>query len=363
MNIFIKKLLWLFLLGASFGVSAQQPSKSSIEKLLEEFKVPGVQVSYFKMDRELLYAVGVKEIGKPAKVNDENVFQAASLSKVVAAYAFLILYDQGVFDLDTPLSHYYSYSRLGESEYADQITARMVLEHTSGLVNWEVSPGVKEWKDTPLTIRFKPGERFLYSGEGFYYLQETIEHLTGKSLEEIVREEVFEPFEMSNSSFIWQKKFDNQYVAGHNSLLEKRELRNFLTPNAAYTLWTTAVDYTKFLKLGLINGMGLKKDTYAEMVNSDLRAIRKGKESQADDHNLLGLGVRLQMNELGKALWHTGSNSGFRCFFVVYPDRKEGLVVFTNSETGSKLMEPIIPLFLNEKQRFWLLEWIKAGQS
>lgn len=352
-----KNLIVLLLLCSSLGVSAQQPSKSSVEKLMEEFKVPGVQISYFNKDVDLFYAEGVKEMGKTPEVINESMFQAASLSKVVASYAFLILADQGLFDLDTPLSQYYSYGRLGESDYAKQITARMVLQHTSGLVNWQAGPRSKEWKDTPLTIQFKPGERFLYSGEGFYYLQETVEHLTGKSLEEIIQKEIFEPFGMSNSSFIWQNKYDKQYVSGHNKVLEKREFNNFLAPNAAFTLWTTAADYTKFLKLGLIEGKGLKKETYTKMVNSDLMAIRKGKEMVADQHVFLGLGVRLQKNEVGKALWHTGSNTGFRCFFVVYPERKEGLVVFTNSESGSNLMKPLIPMFFKEEQHFWLLDW------
>src|SRR5699024_9563582 len=126
------------------------------------------------------------------------------------------LWDKGVIDIDTPLSKYYVYDRLDEEpDAAEKITARMVLAHTTGFPNWQVKTGNPAWPKSKLKVSFEPGTDFQYSGEGFYYLQEVIEHITGKSLNEIMKEEVFEPLGMKNSSFLYEKKLHlNKYAHG-----------------------------------------------------------------------------------------------------------------------------------------------------
>ena len=127
-----------------------------------------------------------------------TIFEAASLSKPVFAYLVLRLADRGEFDLDRPLSEMLEYPRLAHDERYKRITGRIVLSHGTGLPNWG---GEK------LTLQFDPGTAYGYSGEGFVFLQKAIERVTGRSLEELARREVFQPLGMTRSSFVWQERF------------------------------------------------------------------------------------------------------------------------------------------------------------
>ena len=86
--------------------------------------------------------------------------KAQSMSKPVFAYVVMKLSEDGALDLDTPLTTYSRERLLVNDSRLDRITARHVLSHTSGLQNWRSA-------SEPLSIHFTPGERWLYSGEGY----------------------------------------------------------------------------------------------------------------------------------------------------------------------------------------------------
>lgn len=104
-------------------------------------------------------------------VDNDTVFEAASTSKPVFAYAVMKLVEKGVIDLDTPLTHYTSERFLKGDPRLDLVTARHVLSHTSGFPNWRSAEGLR--------LDFTPGEKWSYSGEGYSYLQSVVTHLTG----------------------------------------------------------------------------------------------------------------------------------------------------------------------------------------
>jgi CubicO group peptidase (beta-lactamase class C family) len=142
-------------------------------------------------------------------LNPGTIFEAASLSKPVFAYMVLRLADRGEFDLDRPLHEMLEYPRLAHDERYKRITARIVLSHGTGLPNWG---GEK------LTLRFDPGTDYGYSGEGFVFLQKTVERVTGRSLDELARREVFEPLGMTRSSYVWQERFAGNAAYARNWL-------------------------------------------------------------------------------------------------------------------------------------------------
>jgi CubicO group peptidase (beta-lactamase class C family) len=134
----------------------------------------------------------------------ETIFEAASLSKPVFAYLVLRLVDRGELDLDRPLAELLEYPRAAGDPRYRRITGRMVLSHGSGFPNWG---------GERLTLAFDPGTAYGYSGEGFVYLQKVVEHITGRSLEQLARAEVFEPLGMRWSSYVWQKRFEGHAAA------------------------------------------------------------------------------------------------------------------------------------------------------
>jgi len=90
-------------------------------------------------------------------VGSDTVFEAASTSKPVFAYAVMKLCERGLMDLGAPLTLYTAERFVPNDPRLDLITARRVLSHTTGLPNWRSA-------DDPLVISFTPGERWSYSG-------------------------------------------------------------------------------------------------------------------------------------------------------------------------------------------------------
>jgi CubicO group peptidase (beta-lactamase class C family) len=140
-------------------------------------------------------------------VSSETVFETASISKAVTAYTALRLVEKGQLSLDEPVHIHLKKPWLPPSTYADRITLRQLLSHSSGL------------GDDPLfkskRIMFEPGSDFLYSGMGAEYVKELIAQVTDESLEGIAREIVFNPLGMSRSSFVNEPSVMTYIANGH----------------------------------------------------------------------------------------------------------------------------------------------------
>ena len=144
--------------GNARAQSASNPT-ARIERLMREAGIPGMSIALFGRDGiEWKAAIGVRDAETGAPVVTTSVFEAASLSKPVVAYAVLHMVDRGEIDLDAPLWDLLPYDRLAHDERGRQITPRQVLTHTTGLPNWG---------DTPLEFVRDPGTAWGYSGEGF----------------------------------------------------------------------------------------------------------------------------------------------------------------------------------------------------
>lgn len=336
--------------------NAQQINKQ-IEEIMNSAGTPGIQISYSSKKMLQQYAQGVKNHDSQDAVLSDTRFQAASLTKVIAAYAFFRLLDKDLITLDRPLLSYYAYDRLANTADADKITARMVLSHRTGLLNWEGDVPTAKWRASPLSLQFHPGTDYMYSGEGFYFLQETMEHITGKSFQQIIEEEVLIPLEMQKSNIVWHDSLTRMTAFGHYEFNRPRKLGTYRKSNAAYTLYTTSSDYLSFIQQAIIEGKGLKKKTHKLML-SKAAEVKKGSAATPEDKFVpTALGLRMQINEKGSAYWHTGSNPGFRCFFITYPKTGDSLVAFMNSDTAFPAMKQLMQLFLDPNQKFWAYDW------
>ena len=125
---------------------------------------------------ERIVTAGTRGPGR-GPIDEDSVFFAASLTKPVFATAAMSLVDAGALELDRPLRDYVAEPYCDDAR-AESITARMVLSHTTGFPNWR--------HDAPLCLRWSPGSRWGYSGEGFSYLQRVVEHVTGVRLDRYV---------------------------------------------------------------------------------------------------------------------------------------------------------------------------------
>lgn len=201
--------------------------KFYIPNRMNEADVAGLAIALIRNNR-IVWTDGFGVVNRLTNrhVSPETVFEAASISKVVTAYIALRLVEKGQLSLDEPVHIYLKKPWLPPSPYADRITLRHLLSHSSGIA------------DDPLfitkRIMFEPGSDFLYSGMGAEYVKELIEQVTGKSLEEIAREIVFNRLGMSSSSFVNEPGVMTHMANGHIRYLVP--LLCFLIPFMLITL-------------------------------------------------------------------------------------------------------------------------------
>lgn len=266
--------------------------------------------------------------------NQVNVFQAASLSKPVFAYAVLKLVQQGKMDLDAPVLSYlpHGYAHRHVAYRADSpvdqvsdpalraVTVRMALNHTSGL------PG---WSNGPLVLTGKPGAQWQYSGEGYTLLQRAVEEVTGEQFGAFMQRSVFGPLGMTHSAYTREARLDKHIVPGTNGHGPSMTLPPFREPVAAFMLYTSARDYGRFLAALLKDERSLRQIVASPVPVSAKLDLSWG----------LGWGLERQQGEV--FLWHWGNNPGYRAFAMVSPHSGDGFVMLTNSELGFALARPI----------------------
>ncbi|MCC3158474.1 beta-lactamase family protein [Hymenobacter sp. 15J16-1T3B] len=352
------RILTALLLLSALACQAQQ---AQLLVLLKQHRVPGLQLVHARGKSQQRYALGLRRAGDRPPVDASTVFQAASLSKVVLAYAALRLHDRGLLDLDRPLQEYYANPRLQAEPRAARITARMVLTHRAGLPNWAANPLSAQWAGSALQLKVAPDSCWNYSGEGFVLLQRVLEQLSGQSWQALAQAEVFGPLAMVRSSFVWQPWFALDASCGHDAQGQPTEVKQFAAPNGAFSLMTTATDYSRFLQ-AVLRGEGLQPATAQLLRTPATAANRCGTPpSPADAHISWACGVGLVSTSRGPALWHWGDNGDFKNFFVAFPDRQESVVFFTNGANGLQLTDDILRLLLGPGE-YWTSQWLAAGQ-
>lgn len=296
-------------------------------------------------------------------VRDDQMFQAASLSKVVFSYIVMKMVDSGEIDLDTPVCNYTDIDRFEDKEMASKLTPRMVLSHTSGLYNWADSPSSDSWPTSTITFHFPVDSCYGYSGEAFAFLQRAVEQIRGASLNDIATKEVFEPFDMPLSYYTWRPEYDSLVVCGFNVKGENRGRRETLRANCAYTLRTSSKEYMNFLVHAVMNGEGLTPETYKEWLTPRSHAIRYADEVRECDKDMywcLGMGVKVSFDEAGNPVpqqyWHWGDNGSFKALYVVDINRSMAMDYFTNSAKGHWFCDDVCELFMGDS--YGIQDWI-----
>ena len=311
---------------AGSGLSARLAEiEARIPALMEKGAVTGLSIAVVS-GGETVWSKGFgvrSRGGKP--VDEDTIFEAASLGKPVFAYGVLKLVDAGRLDLDRPLAELVAFREDDDDERYERITARHVLSHTPGFPYRRPRLG-------GVRIVREPGTQFQYSSEGYTYLQRVVEFVTEEPLDEFMTDAVFEPLGMSRSSFVFQADLEDQMAIGHRPGGAPRIKRRIAHANAAWSLHTTARDFARFVEAAM-SGEGLGDSTHADMLTPQI-AVEPGLS--------WGLGWGLADTTQGRTLWHRGHGTGFRCYATGRPADGLGMVFFTNSDNGMRILEALV---------------------
>lgn len=326
--------------------------ESQIPTLLAAFHVPGLSIALVENAR-LAWSrgFGVKRADDATAVDTLTLFEAGSVSKTVFAYAVMKLAERRVLDLDEPLTSYLPVRWVDDPRF-DRITARHVLSHTSGLQNWRSS-------EDPLRIHFTPGSQWLYSGEGYSYLQLVVASLTGRissddcetmvdglrvcgtEIDAFMKANLLQPFGMSESGFVWETPSPHAAAAhDKDGKPTNRPGATRITAaryGAAGGLSTTATEYARFL-IEVIDPRP-PDDFRLTRASRDEMIRPRNKTGEQDSY---GLGWGILHHRKGDLITHGGDNPGFKAFTIASVERKAGLIILTNGDAGSDVIGKLV---------------------
>ncbi len=321
---------------------------------MAEATVPGLSIALIQ-DSEIVWrrGFGVRDAASQSPVDDATVFEAQSMSKPVFAYAVMKLREKGVIDLDTPLRKYTSEPLFAGDPRADLITARHVLSHTSGLPNWRS-------RADPMRTNFTPGEKYLYSGEGYSYLQSVVTHLTGRidptdcgsfemdlkvcatDIDAYMRATILTPLGMTSSGYLWNDTFERHAARRHDANGKPLDGSRPTGPAVARyasagALRTTPTDYAQFVRAVLEPQEGdpfrLNSRTVGEMLQPQVKV---------DDSVSWALGWAIRQTPGGSRIFHSGGIHGAHCMAVASVPHKTGVVIMTNGQNGYAVIEKLM---------------------
>lgn len=317
------------------GTAPRFTDDADVEAWLKEKKVPVLGIGVIEGGRlKHIQVFGNLATGVSAPYN--TLFNVASLTKPVTALVALKLVSAGKWNLDEPLYHYWTDPDVADDPRSKKLSTRMILSHQSGFPNWR-------WMnaDKKLGFQFDPGTGYQYSGEGFEYLRKALEHKFKKSLQQLAGELIFTPLRMSDTRYVWDAQVDTARLAhAYDKDGKPYETVKRQTPNAADDLLTTIEDYGNFL-LSVMNSEGLSQTVFHDMISPQVASSR-GKH----------FGLGFEIYDLGQgdyALSHGGSDEGVQTIVFLFPKTKQGLLIFTNSDTGVQVYETLLKHYLGHK--------------
>jgi CubicO group peptidase (beta-lactamase class C family) len=321
-----------------------------IEMTMKATHIQSVRAAFMDGKSHTLSTTAIDATTQASKASSVNpdIFGAASLSKPVFSYLVLKLIDKGMLSragesavsgLDRPLSEIYSLGTFFKNKlsYADAvragtITPRMLLSHQSGLGESAV-------------LTSNPGTEYAYSGTGLIYLQKVIERVTGKSLEDLAQQYVFEPLGMSLSSFLTPEEPKS-------------------VPNAANSLHTTASDYAKLMTAWMQDPSPIMQQAFVSQISltkdlqklpGDTGTAARHVKQEVKARLAWGLGVGLELDTHGKAVkaFHTGDMNQLRAQMALDLEKESCIVYFSKGSDDKRanghilapqIITPIIPI-------------------
>jgi len=325
--------------------SRSKSLKNEFNAIIKKHKVNTAGVAIIKKGEVVWDEVfGNQSEGIPA--NKQTLFDVASLTKTITAETILRLVAQGKLSLDESIAPYWIDPDLKEDPNVGMMTPRMLLNHTSGFLNWR-------YFSDDMKLRFvnEPGSAFGYSGEGFEYLARYAENKLGIPFEKLVESVIFEPLKLENASFVVNKemferiakpldangKFQGYYCHPQGYCSKEGNY------SAAANLVISVSDYARFL-VSSMNGEGLNSRIQLDRntmqgVQFTKKDLDCGDKAAVNCPTRLGYGLGWSMSEFknGKIIGHRGTNWTVISLTYYYPESKDGLVVFFNAPNKSGL--------------------------
>ncbi|MDC7996369.1 serine hydrolase domain-containing protein [Altibacter sp. HG106] len=326
-------------------------NRISISKMMEKDSVPGVSIAFIENgDISWQKTYGYSNLQDSLPVTTKTLFNGASLSKPIAAMAALNLSENGFIGLNEDVNTYLKNWKIPQNKFTEEqkVTLKRLIGHTGGIINYVPQPyslnenspnlvqmlsGTKPSVDPPVSVIYVPGEKRKYSNPGYTIIQKMIEDVSDKNFESVIQELIFKPSEMYNSSFEQPlpQNLLKKTATGYSKDLKGYPYKLFPW-KAAGGIWTTPTDLSKFT-IALLEDYHSSKNNILSKKMADSVFQKKSER--------LGFGKLFSPEKQDLLFEHWGSSPGFTCYMVASLNKKQGVIIMTNSDNGTILLSYI----------------------
>jgi len=340
----------------SYGQIKESQAIDSIFTKWNNVDVPGCSLGIIK-DGQLIYAKGYGMANMEYDIPNSasSVFRIASTSKQFTAACIILLAEKGKLDLDDNLKSLFP----DFPDYAEKITVRHLLNHTSGIRDYlqiaylkglgvddfYVDDNVMEWLVNQSDLNFPPGEEFLYSNSGYWLLGQIVKRVAGISMADFAQKEIFEPLEMNNTHF---HNDHTQIVKNRASGYVPVEKGNFKISMTTLDMIGdggifTTINNIKKWDDAFYNSTVLSQAFWQEMTKQGV--LNNG---EVIDY---ASGLMISKYKGLKTIRHGGAFYGFRAELLRFPEQKLSIAIFANrgDANPSRMANQVANILLKDK--------------
>lgn len=331
---------FIFLIALLAG--CKMNNEALIDKIFIDYnnpKLPGAAVMVIKNgEKVFIKGYGLADLENNYPVTSKTNFRLASVTKQFTAMSILLLIDSGKLSFGTTLKNIFP----NFPDYGNNITIKNLLQHTSGLIDYEdliddsVTVQVKDKDVFDMIMKtdstyFIPGSQHKYSNTGYALLALTVEKISAQPFRDFLRDNIFAPLEMNNT------------------LAFEENINEVKNRAYGYTVEEKNIEFTDQSVTSAVLGDGGIYSSLDDLYKWD-QALYTGKlvpqkyldeswtmgKTDAGIEFPYGYGWRLETYNDTKVVYHTGSTRGFRNIIYRIPEKKFTVVILTNRDAGSE---------------------------
>jgi len=315
---------------------------SKIDQIFSDYnssELPGAAVMIIDNGKIIFNkGYGIADFTKNIPITDSTNFRLASITKQFTAMSILQLIDKNFLSFNTTLKEIFTQY----PDYGKNITIKHLLQHTSGLVDYEdliPDSATIQIKDNDIlnlmikidSLYFRPGENHKYSNTGYAILSQIVEKISGLSFKDYLKKMIFEPVGMLNT-IAFENGINEVQNRAFGYTIDKNEIK-FTDQSITSAvlgdggIYSSTKDLFKWDQ-ALYTNILLSENLFKEI-------FKRGRLNNGKYFDY-GYGWRLENYNQKEIVYHTGSTYGFRNIIYRIPKEKFTIIILTNRNAGSE---------------------------
>jgi CubicO group peptidase (beta-lactamase class C family) len=332
--------------------------KEFVESSMKELGVPGASIALVDGGKVVFEGgFGVRELGKPEKVDENTLFMAASNTKGMTTLLLSELVDEKKLRWDEPVVEVYPQFKLGDPDTTKRVLVKNLICACTGLPRQDLEWIFEFKKATPesslallgtMQPTSKFGEVFQYSnlmaaaagyvGAHLVYPNKEL----GAAYDEAMQKRIFDPLGMSSTTFDMARALKANHASPHGDDVDGKPSvgdiafdYSVMPHRPAGGVWTSAHDLIRYVQLELTQG---KLPNGKQLVSAENLLARRKPQVIIGEDASYGMGLMVDTRYKVQVVYHGGSMAGYKSNIYVFPEAGIGAVLLTNSDTGVFLL-------------------------